>query len=257
MRLVGDQGETPRRGRPLRSVVWRAQASKGHYRSTFRSVFGHVPMRVRRFHACPYQPEGPMTVPALFTRHPPIAPELRYLTSKLAALMPFRTVATVLMEVLPLSSTAHAMIGRALRAHSVTEAMTIEHGSLRPLATERFDLQEVSFPTVDGAGCVRVKTNPYSVPAPVGTCVEAKLGPGATAGRRLTTNSRWTGGVVGRSLSSPGRTCWQASLDVDPPRQPVAQDDARLVLFNGFTDRPFCSLDSAVTMGLNEASGNE
>jgi transposase len=62
------------------------------------------------------------------------------------------------------------------RTQSVGEAMTIEHASLRPLATERFDLHEVSFPTVDGAGCVRVKTNPYSVPAPVGTCVEAKLG---------------------------------------------------------------------------------
>ena len=34
----------------------------------------------------------------------------------------------------------------------------------------------MSFPTVDGARCVRVKTNPYSVPAAVGTCVEAKLG---------------------------------------------------------------------------------
>ena len=62
------------------------------------------------------------------------------------------------------------------RTQSVGEAMTIEHASLRPLAAERFDLQEVSFPKVDGAGCVRVKTNPYSVPAPVGTCVEAKLG---------------------------------------------------------------------------------
>jgi transposase len=62
------------------------------------------------------------------------------------------------------------------RTQSVGEAMTIEHASLRPLATERFDLQEVSFPKVDGVGCVRVKTNPYSVPAPVGTCVEAKLG---------------------------------------------------------------------------------
>jgi hypothetical protein len=29
---------------------------------------------------------------------------------------------------------------------------------------------------VDGASCVRVKTNPYSVPAAVGTCIEAKLG---------------------------------------------------------------------------------
>jgi transposase len=62
------------------------------------------------------------------------------------------------------------------RTHSVGEAMTIERGSLRPLAAEPFDLQEVSFPQVDGASCVRVKTNPYSVPAPVGTCVEAKLG---------------------------------------------------------------------------------
>jgi hypothetical protein len=62
------------------------------------------------------------------------------------------------------------------RTHTVGEAMTIERASLRPLAAEPFDLQEVSFPTVDGAGCVRVKTNPYSVPAVVGTCVEAKLG---------------------------------------------------------------------------------
>jgi transposase len=62
------------------------------------------------------------------------------------------------------------------RTQSVGEAVTIERASLRPLATEPFDLQEVSFPHVDGAGCVRVKTNPYSVPAPVGTCVEAKLG---------------------------------------------------------------------------------
>jgi hypothetical protein len=62
------------------------------------------------------------------------------------------------------------------RTQTVGEAVTIEHASLRPLVAEVFDLQEVSFPKVDGAGCVRVKTNPYSVPAPVGTCVEAKLG---------------------------------------------------------------------------------
>jgi hypothetical protein len=62
------------------------------------------------------------------------------------------------------------------RTQSVGAAMTIERASLRPLAAEAFDLQEVSFPTVDGLGCVRVKTNPYSVPAAVGTAVEAKLG---------------------------------------------------------------------------------
>jgi transposase len=62
------------------------------------------------------------------------------------------------------------------RTHSVGEAVLIERASLRPLAAEPFDLQEISFPHVDGAGCVRVKTNPYSVPAAVGTCIEAKLG---------------------------------------------------------------------------------
>jgi len=62
------------------------------------------------------------------------------------------------------------------RTQSVGTAMTIEQPSLRPLAAEAFDLQEVSFPKVDGLGCVRVKTNPYSVPAAVGTSVEAKLG---------------------------------------------------------------------------------
>jgi len=62
------------------------------------------------------------------------------------------------------------------RTQSVGEALTIERAALRPLVPERFDLQEVSFPSVDGAGCVRVKTNPYSVPAAVGTCIEARLG---------------------------------------------------------------------------------
>ena len=62
------------------------------------------------------------------------------------------------------------------RTQSVGEAVTIERASLRPLAAESFDLHEVSFPRVDGAGCVRVKTNPYSVPAAVGTTIEAKLG---------------------------------------------------------------------------------
>lgn len=63
------------------------------------------------------------------------------------------------------------------RTQRVGEALVIERAHLLPLATERFDLLEVTFPTVDGSGCVRVKTNAYSVPAAVGTEVEAKLGP--------------------------------------------------------------------------------
>src|ERR1700675_2144098 len=78
-RLVVDQ--VKRHGEVARHCLWcgHSQSSKGHYRSTFRSVFGSVPMRVRRFYACRCRPDAPTTVPALFTRRSPIAPELQYL----------------------------------------------------------------------------------------------------------------------------------------------------------------------------------
>ena len=106
--LVGAQ--LKRHGEVARHGLWcgQTQLSKAYYRSTFRSVFGNVPMRVRRFHACRCRIDAPATVPALFTRKAPIAPELRDFTAKLAGLMPFRTAAAVLTEVLPLSAPAHA-----------------------------------------------------------------------------------------------------------------------------------------------------
>ena len=67
----------------------------------------------------------------------------------------------------------HRMI--AGREQSIGAAMLIEREHLMPLVEEGFDLAEVSFPTVDSHGCVRVRTNRYSVPAPVGTMVEAKV----------------------------------------------------------------------------------
>jgi transposase len=60
------------------------------------------------------------------------------------------------------------------RSQSVGEAMTIERDHLLPMATEGFDLVDVSFPTVDASGCVRVKTNSYSVPLSPGWRVQAK-----------------------------------------------------------------------------------
>jgi hypothetical protein len=107
-RLVVDQ--VTRHGTVARECRWcgHAQSSKGHYRSTFRSVFGNIPIRVRRFHACRCRSDAPATVPALFTRRSPIAPELLYLTAKLAALMPFGKVADFMGEVLPLSTKVHA-----------------------------------------------------------------------------------------------------------------------------------------------------
>jgi len=43
-----------------------------------------------------------------------------------------------------------------------------ERVQLLPLAEQGFELAEFAFPCVDGLGCVRVRTNLYSVPAAVG-----------------------------------------------------------------------------------------
>ena len=59
------------------------------------------------------------------------------------------------------------------RTETVGSAMLNEQPHLLPLATESFDLAEISFPTVDSLRCVRVRTNRYSVPLPPGAKVEA------------------------------------------------------------------------------------
>jgi transposase len=59
----------------------------------------------------------------------------------------------------------------------VGEAMRIERDHLLPLAPEGFELGETSFPTVDGKGCVKVRTNCYSTALKPGTRTQAKLLP--------------------------------------------------------------------------------
>jgi hypothetical protein len=54
---------------------------------------------------------------------------------------------------------------------------------LLPLAEHGFELAEVSFPRVDGLGCVRVRTNLYSVPVKPGRRVEVRLYPSYVAAR--------------------------------------------------------------------------
>jgi transposase len=63
------------------------------------------------------------------------------------------------------------------KAHAVGEAMRIEREHLLPLASEGFELAETSFPVVDGQGCVKVRTNRYSVPLRAGTKTQARLLP--------------------------------------------------------------------------------
>ena len=61
--------------------------SKGYYATTFRSLFGDVPLRIRRLNACPCRAE--MLGAKSFAAWVPmdgIAPELAYITAKYAAL---------------------------------------------------------------------------------------------------------------------------------------------------------------------------
>jgi transposase len=61
------------------------------------------------------------------------------------------------------------------RQETVGRAMLIERAHLLPLPEEGFDLIETSFPTVNSLGCVKVRTNAYSVPVAAGRTVQAKI----------------------------------------------------------------------------------
>jgi len=61
------------------------------------------------------------------------------------------------------------------RTQTVGAEMNLEREHLRVLAEEGFDLAAVHFPHVNASGCVKVLTNFYSVPLPVGVEVQAKV----------------------------------------------------------------------------------
>src|SRR3954468_17712453 len=100
--VVGERGRgCATFGRPL--------ASKGHCPATFRSLFGNVPVRVRRLLACPcHGPGEPKSFAALDLGAGTVAPELAYVTAKFAALAPFGKVAALLSELLPLAGARNA-----------------------------------------------------------------------------------------------------------------------------------------------------
>ena len=87
---VATAGERPR---PC-AACGQMLVSKGHYRATFRSLFGDVPVRVRRLLACPCQgPSEPRSFAAVDLGGGGVAPELAYVTARYAALAPFGKVA--------------------------------------------------------------------------------------------------------------------------------------------------------------------
>ena len=127
--VVGERGRSCAAcGRPL--------ASKGHYRATFRSLFGDVPVRIRRLLVCPCRGPGkPKSFAALDLGAGP-APELAYVTAKFAALAPFGKVAALLSELLPISGAQNAgtVRNRTLR---VGEEVVRPHASRRRSRSRR------------------------------------------------------------------------------------------------------------------------
>jgi hypothetical protein len=77
----------------------RRQASKGYYITTFRSLFGDVPIRIRRLLTCPCQNGGLVKSFAAFDLEAAtVAPELAYVTAQYTVLAPFGKVAGLLCQ---------------------------------------------------------------------------------------------------------------------------------------------------------------
>ena len=120
-------------GRPRACLACgRRLASKGYSRVRFRSLFGDVPVRVRRLVACPCQAgkgEAKSVAVLDFGRGAAVAPELAYVTARYAALAPFGKVAALLSDLLPVSGTQHASTvrSRTLRVGTeIVQASTAE-----------------------------------------------------------------------------------------------------------------------------------
>ena len=105
----------------------RVLASKGHYTATFRSLFGDVPIRIRRLSACLcHGTGGAKSFAAFDLEAATVAPELAYVTARYAALAPFGKVADLLSELLPVSGAANASTVRN-RTMRVGEAVVLAH----------------------------------------------------------------------------------------------------------------------------------
>jgi hypothetical protein len=122
-------GECPR----VCEACGRRLASKGSSAARFRSLFGDVPVRVRRWLVCPCGGKGEAKSVAVldFGRGAAVAPEFAYVTAQYAALMPFGKAAALLSELLPVSGTQHASTVRnrtlrvgtqVVRAHAAARA---------------------------------------------------------------------------------------------------------------------------------------
>ena len=94
------------------------------------------------------------------------------------------------------------------KPHTVGEAMRIEREHLLPLVSEGFELAETSFPVVDGQGCVKVRTNRYSVPLRAGS-EDAGAAAARLRGSLARADAAWR---VTNAASRAIRRCWIWSI---------------------------------------------
>ena len=117
--------------------------SKGYYPATFRSLYGDVPVRVRRLLACPCRGlDGAKSFAVVDLDAATVAPELAYVTARYAAVAPFGKVAVLLSELLPIGGARNAgtVRNRTLRTgldvvqpHSAKPAPPITTQSAEPV----------------------------------------------------------------------------------------------------------------------------
>ena len=117
----------------------RVLASKGHYGARFRSLFGDVPVRVRRLHVCSCQDVievGTKSFAVLDLGGDAVAPELAYVTARYAALLPFGKVASLLSELLPVGGVQNTgtVRNRTLRVGQDVVQQHLSESAKRPPA---------------------------------------------------------------------------------------------------------------------------
>jgi len=113
-------------------VCGRRLASKGFYQARFRSLFGDVPVRVRRLVVCPCQggASEAKSVAVLDLGKDAVAPELAYVTARYAALAPFGKVAALLSELLPVGGAQHASTVRNRTLRVGTDVVQAHSGEI-------------------------------------------------------------------------------------------------------------------------------
>ena len=111
----------------------RRHTTKGGGATAVKTLFGVVPVVNPRWYRCPCQGHGPKTFrPAASWLVGQTSPELLYVETKWASLIPFAKVAELLHEVLPVDAgTNHETIRRHLQA--TAQRMEDELGDERPL----------------------------------------------------------------------------------------------------------------------------